>query len=72
MLNNILDIIKSILNHFFSKKEKEKLEEINKIEEKKQEVEFQSKVEEIAKQANSKNEEDRTKAIEEMRKLIAE
>lgn len=72
MLNNIFEILKSILNFFFNKKKEEKLEVINKIEEKQQEVDFKSSVEEIAKKAASEDINEKQKAIDDMRKLIAE
>lgn len=72
MLNNLLEIIKSILNFFFNKKKEEKLEIINKIEEKQQEVDFKSTIEDIAKKAESKILDEKQKAIDDMRNLIAE
>lgn len=72
MLNNLLEIIKSILSFIFNKKREEKLEVINKIEEKQQEVDFKSEVEEVVKKVESDNLNEKNKAIDDMRKLIAE
>lgn len=72
IISKILEIISIFLSSFFNKKKVEKLEQINKIEEKQQQVDFQSEVEKIAKNAESTNLDIKNKAIEDMRKLIAE
>lgn len=72
MLKQILDIIKLILDFFFNKKKNEKIEELTLLKEQRAVVDFKSKVEEVAKNAPSKDIEIRKKAIDDMRKLIAE
>lgn len=72
MVNKFFEIIQSILEFFFNRKKKEKLEVINKIEEKQKEVDFKSEIEKIASNVESKDAEIRKKALEDMRKLIAE
>jgi hypothetical protein len=72
VISKILEIITIFLSNFFNKKKVEKLELINKIEEKKQQVDFQSEIEKIAKNAESSNLDTKNKAIEDMRKLISE
>jgi len=71
MIKKIIDIISAILSFFFNKKKEEKKELINKIEEAKIEEDFKSSVEETAKRAESDNQEEKAKAIEDMRKLIS-
>lgn len=72
MINKLFEIIKLVLDFFFNKKDREKLEVINKIEEKQKEVEFKSEIEKIASNIESKDSEIKKKALEDMRKLIAE
>lgn len=72
MIQKIINLIELILLWFLNKDKVKKIEENNKVIKKQEEVNFRSDVETIARNVESPDEAIKAKAIEDIRKLIAE